>query len=141
MVKRIVRPKEAIARLGIGRSNFYENIIGSGRLRLLRLGPRSVGVLEHELDALIDELIRERDAAPTPPRCAACDGAEGLVMKKKKTVCDRCGETFFSISAPGEAEAEYRQRIAEGVFAADADEKTVVICDDCYAKLRGGSDQ
>jgi predicted DNA-binding transcriptional regulator AlpA len=48
--------------LGIGRSKFWEDFVRAGRLRLVRLGPRSVAVPEDELDALIDELIRERDA-------------------------------------------------------------------------------
>jgi predicted DNA-binding transcriptional regulator AlpA len=61
MAKRILRPKEAQQRLGIGHTNFWENFIGTGRLRLVRLGPRSVGVIEDELDALIDELAAARD--------------------------------------------------------------------------------
>jgi predicted DNA-binding transcriptional regulator AlpA len=59
--KRILRPKEAQKRLGIGHTNFWENFVQTGRLRLVRLGPRSVGVIEHELDALIDKMVRERD--------------------------------------------------------------------------------
>ncbi len=59
--KRILRPKVAQRRLGIGHTNFWENFVKTGRVRLVRLGPRSVGVIEHELDALIDEMVRERD--------------------------------------------------------------------------------
>jgi predicted DNA-binding transcriptional regulator AlpA len=59
--KRVLRPKEAQRRLGIGHTNFWENFVQTGRLKLVRLGPRSVGVLEHELDALIDQLAAERD--------------------------------------------------------------------------------
>jgi predicted DNA-binding transcriptional regulator AlpA len=61
VAKRIVRPKEAWQRLGIGHSNFHENYVRTGRVRLVRLGPRSVGVIEEELDALIDELAAARD--------------------------------------------------------------------------------
>jgi predicted DNA-binding transcriptional regulator AlpA len=56
MAKRILRPKEIQSRLGIGASRFWEEIIGEGRLRLKRLGPRSVGALEEDVDALIDSL-------------------------------------------------------------------------------------
>jgi predicted DNA-binding transcriptional regulator AlpA len=62
MPRQILRPKEAQRRLGVGHTKFYEDFIGTGRLRLVRLGERSVGVLEHELDKLIDQLP-ERDAA------------------------------------------------------------------------------
>jgi predicted DNA-binding transcriptional regulator AlpA len=58
--KRIIRPREAMARLGIGKTNFWENF-ARRRLRLVRLGPRALGVIEEELDALIDELAAERD--------------------------------------------------------------------------------
>jgi predicted DNA-binding transcriptional regulator AlpA len=63
MPRRILRPKEAQQRLGVKHSAFYENFINTGRLRLVRLGPRAVGVVEDELDALIGEMITTRDAA------------------------------------------------------------------------------
>jgi hypothetical protein len=59
--KRILRPKEAQARLGIKHTNFHDNFVKTGRIRLVPLGLRARGVLEHELDALIDELAAERD--------------------------------------------------------------------------------
>jgi predicted DNA-binding transcriptional regulator AlpA len=62
MSRQILRPKEAARRLGLGHTKFYADYVNTGRLRLVRLGERSVGVLEHELDALIDQLP-ERDAA------------------------------------------------------------------------------
>jgi len=63
MPRRIIRPKEAQRRLGVGHSKFYEDFVNTGRLRLVRLGPKSVGVIEDELDAFIDRLIDARDAA------------------------------------------------------------------------------
>jgi predicted DNA-binding transcriptional regulator AlpA len=63
MPRKIIRPKEAQARLGIKHTKFYQDIIGTGRLQLVRLGPRCVGVVEDELDALIGQLIAERDDA------------------------------------------------------------------------------
>jgi predicted DNA-binding transcriptional regulator AlpA len=65
--KRIIRPKEAWNRMGIGHSKFYEDFVNTGRIRLVRLGARAQGVFEHELDALMEELAAERDN-PTKPR-------------------------------------------------------------------------
>ena len=56
MAKQILRPKEIQRRLGIGHSKFWEEYVGTGRLKLKRLGPRSVGALEEDVDALIDAL-------------------------------------------------------------------------------------
>jgi predicted DNA-binding transcriptional regulator AlpA len=63
MPRRILRPREAWQRLGIKHTAFYESFVNTGRLRLVRLGPRAVGIVEDELDAVIDQLIAERDAA------------------------------------------------------------------------------
>jgi predicted DNA-binding transcriptional regulator AlpA len=56
MARQVLRPKEAQRRLGVGHTKFYADYVNTGRLRLVRLGERSVGVLEHELDKLIDQL-------------------------------------------------------------------------------------
>jgi excisionase family DNA binding protein len=55
MPKRIVRPKEVQRRLGIGQTKFFE-MVKRGELRVVRLGPRNIGVVEDELDAFIDAL-------------------------------------------------------------------------------------
>jgi hypothetical protein len=62
--RRLVRPKEAQKRLGVGRTKFYQDFVGTGRLRLVGLGPRSKAAVEDELDDLIEELIAERDEKP-----------------------------------------------------------------------------
>lgn len=54
--KRILRPKVAWKRLGIGHSKFWQDFIKTGKLKLVRLGPRSVGVFEDELDEVMDAL-------------------------------------------------------------------------------------
>ena len=55
---RILRPKEAAKRLGIGHSKFWADV-AAGRLPpLVRLGPRVVGHIEEELDAYIERLPR-----------------------------------------------------------------------------------
>ena len=53
-MRRIIRPKVTQKLLGIGHSKFYEDV-KTGRLPpLLRLGPRSVGHLEDELEQYIE---------------------------------------------------------------------------------------
>ena len=62
--KRILRKNEVLERLGIRKTSLYENFIKTGRLRFVKIGARAVGVIEDELDALIEELRRERDRMP-----------------------------------------------------------------------------
>jgi hypothetical protein len=64
MPRTIIRPREAQRRLGVGQTKFYEDYVATGKLKLVRLGPRAVGVVEDELDRFIDELP---DARPTAP--------------------------------------------------------------------------
>jgi hypothetical protein len=58
--KRILRSSVAIDRLGCSRTFFWESYVATGRIRLVRLGPKARGVLEEELDDLIDEIIEDR---------------------------------------------------------------------------------
>jgi predicted DNA-binding transcriptional regulator AlpA len=67
-IKKIIRPRFAWRRMGIGRSKFYEDYVKTGKLRLVRLGPRSTGVFEHELDELLDSLPAANE--PEPRRVA-----------------------------------------------------------------------
>jgi predicted DNA-binding transcriptional regulator AlpA len=60
--KRVLRKREVLERLGIRKTTLYENFIKTGRLRFVKIGARAVGVIE--LDALIEELRRERDRKP-----------------------------------------------------------------------------
>jgi excisionase family DNA binding protein len=55
MPKRLVRPKEVQKRLGIGQTKFFE-MVKRGELRVVRMGPRNIGVIEDELDQYIDAL-------------------------------------------------------------------------------------
>jgi predicted DNA-binding transcriptional regulator AlpA len=61
---RILRKREVLERLGIRKTAFYVNFIKTGRLRFVKIGDRAVGVIEQELDALIEELRRESDRRP-----------------------------------------------------------------------------
>ena len=62
--KRILRKNEVLERLGIRKTSFYDSFIKTGRLRFVKIGARAVGIIEDELDALIEELRRERDRRP-----------------------------------------------------------------------------
>jgi predicted DNA-binding transcriptional regulator AlpA len=62
--KRILRKGEVLERLGIRKTTLHESFIKTGRLRLVKIGARAVGVIEDELDALIEEMRRERDRRP-----------------------------------------------------------------------------
>jgi excisionase family DNA binding protein len=62
--KRVLRKREVLERLGIRKTTFYKHFIKTGRLRFVKIGARAVGIMEDELDALIEELRRERDQKP-----------------------------------------------------------------------------
>jgi len=64
MPKRLLRPKEAQQRLGVKHDTFYR-LIREGKFRLVRLGPRTTGVIEDELDAFIGSLP-ESERNPVP---------------------------------------------------------------------------
>ena len=55
---------EVLKRLGIRKTTLHETFIKTGRLRFVKIGVRAVGIIEDELDALIEELRRERDRRP-----------------------------------------------------------------------------
>jgi predicted DNA-binding transcriptional regulator AlpA len=71
---RILRPAEIMVKLGIRKSKFWDDyaynkkqggkqfIPGTRveKLKLISLGPRSVGGLDHEVEALIEGLAAER---------------------------------------------------------------------------------
>ena len=67
-MKRVLRAKAAREVFGLGKTTFEEQFVQTGRLRPIKLGARAVGYLESELDELIDELVRERDANLVPRR-------------------------------------------------------------------------
>ena len=88
IVKRILRKREVLERLGIRKTTLHENFIKTGRLRFVQIGARAVGVIEDELDALIEALRRERDRKPR----AACERQDanadesyrkGLITKRR----------------------------------------------------------
>ena len=65
MAKRLLRPAQVFGpngRLPVGRTKFYADFVATNRIRLVHLGPRAVAVVEDELDELIEDLRRKRDA-------------------------------------------------------------------------------
>ena len=57
--RRILRLPEVRRRIPVGHTKLHEDFIKTGRLKLVRLGPRAVGVLEFNVEQVIDELIEE----------------------------------------------------------------------------------
>ena len=81
--RRLVRPKEAQQRLGVGHTKFYADFVNTGRLRLVELGPRSKAAVEDELDALIDRLD-DRTASIIRSRYGMEDGRERTLTEVGK---------------------------------------------------------
>jgi predicted DNA-binding transcriptional regulator AlpA len=78
--KRILRKREVLERLGIRKTTLYETFIKTGRLRFVKIGARAVGIIEDELDALIEELRRERDRSPRAARERGDANADDMVL-------------------------------------------------------------
>jgi excisionase family DNA binding protein len=78
--KRILRKREVLERLGIRKTTLYEAFINTGRLRFVKTGARAVGIIEDELDALIEELRRERDRRPRAARERRDANADDMVL-------------------------------------------------------------
>ena len=67
MSKKILRLPEVRERLGVGRTTLYERFVRTGRLRPVQIGPRAIGFVEGDVDAIIDELVAQRDATGRDP--------------------------------------------------------------------------
>jgi predicted DNA-binding transcriptional regulator AlpA len=67
MPKRILREPEVCERLGLAKTAVREKYTNTGRLHWLALGEHTKGVLEEELDALIEEIARENRAPLAQP--------------------------------------------------------------------------
>jgi len=89
MAKRILRLGPAVygpdGKIPLGRTAFRKRFIETGRLRLVPLGARAVGVVEEEIDAVVEELIAARDTAP--PR--VFPGAETMRSQARKPTSRR----------------------------------------------------
>jgi hypothetical protein len=98
-VTAIVRPRLTWQRLGVGKSKFYKDYVKQEggdefipgtkvrRLRPMPLGKVAVGFPDDEIDAVIDGLREERDAAgPSSRTAAARDPASGKFQKSTKEI-------------------------------------------------------
>jgi predicted DNA-binding transcriptional regulator AlpA len=62
MPRKIIRPREAWTRMGIGETKYYEMRKQGLLSRVVRLGPQAVGHFEDEFDKAL-EALAERDGA------------------------------------------------------------------------------
>jgi hypothetical protein len=74
MAKRLVRLGPAVygptGIVPLGKTQFRELFINTGRLRLVEIGERARALVQEELDEVVEELIAARDARPpklSPP--------------------------------------------------------------------------
>jgi hypothetical protein len=80
--RRLVRLKDAPARLGVGRTTFRVKYINTGRVRLVPVGKRGQAIEEEQLDALVDKTIAEGEAsAPIDRSLQVRDSASGRFVK------------------------------------------------------------
>jgi hypothetical protein len=78
----ILRGRAAWQKVGVGRTNFFENFVLNDdsdpyvpgtdgevrRVRPIPLGERAIGFIEDEVDVLIEDLRRWRNSRPLQPR-------------------------------------------------------------------------
>jgi hypothetical protein len=66
MGKRILREPEILNRVGVGKTKFRKDYVETGRVRWIPLGPRTKGLLEDEVDALVEEIAQNRTPLEQP---------------------------------------------------------------------------
>jgi predicted DNA-binding transcriptional regulator AlpA len=121
--KRIVREPEACSRLACRRTKFREhyrlndpakpNVPDTEipRLRPVHLGPRNVGYLEEEIDALIDALAELRDTAPArTTRVFLTDSAAKLERERQELIQQR---NILRAQLSGDPDPELRELIEQ----------------------------
>ena len=60
--RRILRPAEAWQRLGCGHSHFYKHYVANGLITLIPIAAKARGVLEQQVDDLIERMFTEAEA-------------------------------------------------------------------------------
>ena len=113
-MRRILRAKEAWAKLACGKTKFEEDyrhhsdddphVPGTdiARVKPIPLGERLIGFLEHEIDDLIDALAELRDAIPDDARpriMRTAIGAEGR-RKVAERAPAKCAPAFSASGRP-----------------------------------------
>jgi predicted DNA-binding transcriptional regulator AlpA len=103
--RKILRPKETWNKVGCGKTKFEQDYRwhsdndpdvpgapGVKRLKPIRLGPRNVGFLEHEIDALIEGLAKKGGHTESKAknmkaaRTTRADSAATLEQKRKDLI-------------------------------------------------------
>ena len=59
MGRTLLRERQVLQRVGVGRTKFEEDFVQTGRVQWVRIGPRMKALPEDEVDRLVDELIEE----------------------------------------------------------------------------------
>jgi predicted DNA-binding transcriptional regulator AlpA len=67
VTKALLRPKQAMAKLGVGHTKFYDLRREGVVPNPVRLGPRAVGYPDDEIDGVIEKLKAERDEPNLKP--------------------------------------------------------------------------
>jgi predicted DNA-binding transcriptional regulator AlpA len=100
MARIILRLKQVLNRLACGKTKFEEDyryhtaddpcVPGTDipRVKPIPLGPRNIGFLEHEIDALIDALAELRDAPEVGTRTTHVFLTDALPPKLDQTDSD-----------------------------------------------------
>jgi prophage regulatory protein len=65
-MKRIIRMPAVIEKTGLAESTIYEHVAKGRFPRQVKIGSKSVGWLEHEVDSWIDDCAAARDGIKEP---------------------------------------------------------------------------
>lgn len=86
MGKRLIREPEVCTRLACGKTTLNDKFVKTGRLRWVYPAERYKAAVEDEVDALVEEVIAERDAAPeAKPAAAAKDRSRKITKREANT--------------------------------------------------------
>ena len=99
-MQRIVRPSEAIERLGISKTMFWDEFVMKGRLRLRRVGPKAVGMLETEFNELIETLPLAEDGNPGSEAATRARAEAAAATETAKAARARAGEKRSATREP-----------------------------------------
>lgn len=66
--KVIVRMPEVLRRVGLGKTSFKERFEDTGKAKIVRIGPRIKGMLESDLERLVELIASEGMSAPKPTK-------------------------------------------------------------------------
>ena len=55
--KRLLKPRQILEKIPVGKTVLYQEFVSTGRIKLVRIGKRTVVAREEHVDRLIDELV------------------------------------------------------------------------------------